>query len=75
MNNIDVLNNNNSIVRCKDCHWCITHHYDHDIKGTIYFCSAMPDNNSGYTMHEPDDYCCLGTDGINHNTYTPKEEY
>ena len=74
MKNADVLKNDNLIVRCKDCKYCIVHHYDYEIKGVIYFCGAMPDNNSGYAMHEPDDSCCLGTDGVHHNTYTFTED-
>lgn len=58
MNNCTLLQNNNSIVRCKDCHWCIKGTY----KGQDtprYLCSRIIDHHA-FLLVKENDYCSEG---------------
>ena len=66
MNNFDILNNNRSIVRCKDCHWCVTGTYKNS-DYTQHLCLRVIDHVAAIHVGE-NDFCeegCLNRDETN----------
>ena len=56
MNNFDVLKNDNSIVRCKDCHFCLTGTFKNSPDHIYHLCSRVADLMSYVSVDE--DYFC-----------------
>ena len=60
MKNCNLLNNNNSIVHCKDCCYgyeSYLHKYDCE---KVFFCNLASDAINTYRMMWPDCFCAIG---------------